>query len=119
MDKFYVSELCLRHTVLMEKKFNQTLAIMHDIQTNANKCHDTAKNNSLAIADLMKKIEPIGEQFIQVTTDVINVLLLALLAAVILNIGLGYKVWTNGSVDKRHTELQSAMSKKVRFATPE
>jgi len=119
MDKFYVSELCLRHAVLMEKNYNQTLAIMLDIQTSANKCHDAAKNNSLAIADLMKKIEPIGEQFIQATTDVINVLLLALLAAVVLNIGLGYKVWTNGSVDKRHTALQGAITKKVRFTTPD
>ena len=119
MDKFHVSELCLRHIVSMETKYNQTLAVMHDIQTSANKCHDAAMNNSLAVADLMKKIEPISKQFIHGTADVINVLLLVLLAAVFLNIGLGYKVWKKGNVDNKHTALQGAMTKKVRFATSE
>jgi hypothetical protein len=81
-----------------------------NIQTNTNKCQDAAMTTSLAMADLMNKFDAIGGQLIRELTDVIGVLLLALLAAVVLNIGLGYQVWKKGSSVKKHAALPGAIS---------
>ncbi|KAH3972408.1 hypothetical protein HBH61_001290 [Parastagonospora nodorum] len=103
MGNHHLSELCLRHIALMEIK-------LIDIQTNTNKCEDATMTTSLAMADLMNKIDAIGGHLIQDLTDVIGVLLLALLAAMVLNIGLGYQVWKKGSSVKKHAALPGAIS---------